>query len=672
MFENNDPNTENNESSTYRYTPERGTQSDYTAGAHNADSQYSSGPQSGYIPGSYSCSPEPPKKKKKLSAGKIIAIALACALLGGCLGVGATLLLRNNTENQTPSTGTTMYVGERQTEKVNTARTDTSEKLTPREVYAQNVNSTVGITTSITTNYWGYQTTSAASGSGFILTEDGYILTNYHVIQNSSSVQVTTYDNTSYSASIVGYDESNDIAVLKIDATGLTPVVLGSSDDLYVGDEVMAIGNPLGELTFSLTVGYVSALDREVTLSSGTTMDLIQTDAAINSGNSGGALFNSYGEVVGITNAKYSSSSSSGSASIDNIGFAIPINHVKNIITSIIEKGYIVKPYIGVSVTTVSSEMVSYGLPQGAAIKAVSENSPAAECGLKINDIITAINGEEITTSSELVKIVSASQPGDEMTLTVYRQGESEQLTLTLTVGEQQKSALADPTSSSNQQQSSGSYGGFPFGFGLFGCETLLPLGCEALGFGALFGCETLGLGLFGRAALCLPFGLRGPGGDDDAHGHQIASRGEVLRREARLGEPAAEDHLGLHAIGSGLGHGEVLGRRGLRGAAALDLDGHRAVEDGGTVFGDAGDQAIELFAVSVPRDVEHVVVGDESEGVLGRRGSGGSVRRLAEGRDCQESQRKQKGQESIHGIMDLFGLPRGQNIPGPDRGDSG
>jgi serine protease Do len=464
MYENNDPNTENNESSTYRYTPERGTQSDYTAGAHNADSQYSSGPQSGCIPGSYS--PEPPKKKKKLSAGKIIAIALACALLGGCLGVGATLLLRNNTENQTPSTGTTMYVGERQTEKVNTARTDTSEKLTPREVYAQNVNSTVGITTSITTNYWGYQTTSAASGSGFILTEDGYILTNYHVIENSSSVQVTTYDNTAYSASIVGYDKSNDIAVLKIDAAGLTPVVLGSSDDLYVGDEVMAIGNPLGELTFSLTVGYVSALDREVTLSSGTTMDLIQTDAAINSGNSGGALFNSYGEVVGITNAKYSSSSSSGSASIDNIGFAIPINHVKNIITSIIEKGYIVKPYIGVSVTTVSSEMVSYGLPQGAAVKAVSENSPAAECGLKINDIITAINGEEITTSSELVKIVSASQPGDEMTLTVYRQGESEQLTLTLTVGEQQRSALADPTSSSNQQQSSGSYGGFPFGFG--------------------------------------------------------------------------------------------------------------------------------------------------------------------------------------------------------------
>lgn len=449
MYENNNPHSDN-ESGAYRYTPERGTQSEY-------------------IPGTYTTvPPEPPKKKKGLSAGKIIAIVLVCSLLGGCLGVGATLLLGNKRSGTTPAqSSTTVYVGERQTETVNTARTDTSEQLTPREVYAQNVNSTVGITTSITTNYWGYQTTSAASGSGFILTEDGYILTNYHVIENSNSVQVTTYDNTAYSASIVGYDESNDIAVLKIDATGLTPVVLGDSDELYVGDEVMAIGNPLGELTFSLTVGYVSAMDREVTLSSGTTMDLIQTDAAINSGNSGGALFNTYGEVVGITNAKYSSSSSSSSASIDNIGFAIPINHVKGIVTSIIEKGYIVKPYIGVSVTSVSSEMISYGLPKGAAVKVIAEGSPAEESGLKVNDIVTAINGEEITTSSELVKIVSAAQPGDVLTLTVYRQGEAERLTITLTVGEKQQEALANNTSSEQPSQQSGISGfPFPFGFG--------------------------------------------------------------------------------------------------------------------------------------------------------------------------------------------------------------
>ena len=462
MYENNNPHSDN-ESGAYRYTPERGTQSEYTPGTYTT------------VP------PEPPKKKKGLSAGKIIAIVLVCSLLGGCLGVGATLLLGNKSSGTTPAqSSTTFYVGERQTETVNTTRTDTSEQLTPREVYAQNVNSTVGITTSITTNYWGYQTTSAASGSGFILTEDGYILTNYHVIENSNSVQVTTYDNTAYSASIVGYDESNDIAVLKIDATGLTPVVLGDSDELYVGDEVMAIGNPLGELTFSLTVGYVSAMDREVTLSSGTTMDLIQTDAAINSGNSGGALFNLYGEVIGITNAKYSSSGSSSEASIDNIGFAIPIDQVRSIFESIITNGYIVKPYIGVTVSDVSSESQSYGLPQGAAVRSVTENGPAAEAGLQENDIITAVNGETITGSNDLVKLVKASAAGDTLELTVYRQGQT--TTLTLTVGEQKTDALPAQNTDQNQQTQQGYYdggqsgqsgnqfgGSWPFGFGFGG-----------------------------------------------------------------------------------------------------------------------------------------------------------------------------------------------------------
>lgn len=416
---------------------------------------------------------QPKKPHKKNGGKKGVALALVCALLGGGMGVGGGFLGASLARGDLPQTVvsgdgvSTVMQGVRETSVLQIQQIDSSKELTAAEVYAANVNSTVGIVTSaVTTNFWGQQTQSAAAGSGFIFTDDGYIITNYHVIEGANTVTVSTYDGTQYDAKIIGYDESNDVAVLKVEAEGLTPVVIGSSSKLNVGDNVVAIGNPLGELTFSLTAGAVSALNRDVTMSSGSTQELIQTDCAINSGNSGGALFNSYGEVVGITNAKYSSSSSSGSASIDNIGFAIPINHVKNIITSIIEKGYIVKPYIGVSVTTVSSEMVSYGLPQGAAIKAVSENSPAAECGLKINDIITAINGEEITTSSELVKIVSASQPGDEMTLTVYRQGESEQLTLTLTVGEQQKSALADPTSSSNQQQSSGSYGGFPFGFG--------------------------------------------------------------------------------------------------------------------------------------------------------------------------------------------------------------
>ena len=155
-----------------------------------------------------------------------------------------------------------MLEAKRQAAALQVASVDTGKVLTPSEVYAQNVNSTVGITTSITTNYFGYQTTSAAAGSGFILTQDGYILTNYHVVEGSNSIKVTTYDGTSYDAQLIGYDKSNDIAVLKIDASDLTPVVLGDSDTLNVGDTVVAIGNPLGELTFSLTTGVVSALDR--------------------------------------------------------------------------------------------------------------------------------------------------------------------------------------------------------------------------------------------------------------------------------------------------------------------------------------------------------------------------------------------------------------------------
>ena len=429
MYENNDPNTENNESSTYRYTPERGTQSDYTAGAHNADSQYSSGPQSGCIPGSYSCSPEPPKKKKKLSAGKIIAIALACALLGGCLGVGATLLLRNDTENQTPSTGTTMYVGERQTEKVNTARADTSEKLTPREVYAQNVNSTVGITTSITTNYWGYQTTSAASGSGFILTEDGYILTNYHVIENSSSVQVTTYDNTSYSASIVGYDKSNDIAVLKIDATDLTPVVLGSSDDLYVGDEVMAIGNPLGELEFTMTSGMISALDRTITTSDGTDngINMFQIDAAVNAGNSGGPVYNTSGQVIGIVTAKYSSSG------VEGLGFAIPVNDAVAIANDLMKNGTVTdRAQLGITLQTIPDSAAQYyNMPKGAYVNAVNSGSCAEKAGLKAGDIITAIDDTAVSSGDALRSALRGYSAGESATLTVSRSGETLKLTVT-------------------------------------------------------------------------------------------------------------------------------------------------------------------------------------------------------------------------------------------------
>ena len=424
--------------------------------------------------------PVPEQKKKSGKAGKIVALLLACALVGGGSGFGAAALMQKNAAAQPQSTtqassdASVMLEAKRQAAALQVASVDTGKVLTPSEVYAQNVNSTVGITTSITTNYFGYQTTSAAAGSGFILTQDGYILTNYHVVEGSNSITVTTYDGTGYDATLIGYDESNDIAVLKIDATGLTPVVLGDSDKLNVGDPVVAIGNPLGELTFSLTSGAVSALNREVTLSSNVTMDLIQTDCAINSGNSGGALFNLYGEVIGITNAKYSSSGSSGEASIDNIGFAIPINSVRSIVESIIKNGYIVKPYIGVSVEDVSSEMTSYGLPAGAVVRSVTDGAPAAQAGLQANDIITAVDGTEITGSNDLVQIVTAKRAGDTLKLSVYRQGQT--LELTVTVAEQKQSALAGSSDTqqsqqqdqSQQQQQGGGYS-FPWGFGFGG-----------------------------------------------------------------------------------------------------------------------------------------------------------------------------------------------------------
>ena len=425
-------------------------------------------------------SPAPEAKKKSGKAAKVVALLLACALVGGGSGFGAAALMQkqsapaSNSVSSASSDASVMLEGQRQTAALQVASIDTSKVLTPSEVYAQNVNSTVGITTSITTNYFGYQTTGAAAGSGFILTADGYILTNYHVVESSDSIKVTTYDGTSYDAQLIGYDESNDIAVLKIDATDLTPVVLGDSDTLNVGDSVVAIGNPLGELTFSLTSGAVSALNREVTLSSNVTMDLIQTDCAINSGNSGGALFNLYGEVLGITNAKYSSSGSSGEASIDNIGFAIPINSVRSIVESIIKNGYIVKPYIGVSVEDVSSEMTSYGLPAGAVVRSVTDGAPAAQAGLQANDIITAVDGAEITGSNDLVQIVTAKKAGDTLKLSVYRQGQT--LELTVTVAEQKQSAQAGSSDTqqsqqqdqSQQQQQGGGYS-FPWGFGFGG-----------------------------------------------------------------------------------------------------------------------------------------------------------------------------------------------------------
>lgn len=398
------------------------------------------------------------KKTKSGGAGKLIAVALCCSLVGSALGAGITLTFMNKkapqeqVQAQSQTTSTNIFEGNRENTVIDIHQIDTSKLMSPAEVYATNVQSTVGITTAVTTNYWGYQTTSAASGSGFILTEDGYVLTNYHVVEGSSAISVAMFDGKSYDAKLIGYDQNNDIAVLKIDATGLTPVILGDSQNLNVGDSVVAIGNPLGELTFSLTSGSISALDRQVTMQNGTTMNLMQTDCAINSGNSGGALFNMYGEVIGITNAKYSGSGSSSEASIDNIGFAIPMNQARKIFENIIEKGYYAKPYIGVSVIDVSAETQSYGLPKGAAIKEIVSGSPAEAAGLQVNDIITSVNGAAIASSQELVNAIAACEPGDVLNLQVYRKGQM--VEISLTVAEQ----VQTPQTQQQQQQQGSQY----------------------------------------------------------------------------------------------------------------------------------------------------------------------------------------------------------------------
>ncbi len=386
--------------------------------------------------------PQAPQKSK-FSLG-LIAMLLCCSLLGSLLGGGLVLLWQEEPQvpvaNQSGSNASVILQGNRENSVIDIVEVDTGKLLTAAEVYAANVQSTVGITTSITTNYWGYQTTSAASGSGFIVTDTGYIITNFHVIEDSDSITVSLYNGSTYDAALIGYDESNDLAVLKIEAEGLSPVILGDSDNLNVGDSVVAIGNPLGELTFSLTSGSISAKDREVTMSNSLTMNLLQTDCAINSGNSGGALFNLYGEVIGITNAKYSSSGSE--ASIDNIGFAIPINDVRSIVESIIEKGYYSKPYLGVGVVDVSREYQIYGLPQGAAIQTITADGPADAAGLQVGDIITKFCDTKITGRTDLSAAIARCKIGDTATLTVYRQGQT--LEIAVTIGEQIQSTTPE------------------------------------------------------------------------------------------------------------------------------------------------------------------------------------------------------------------------------------
>ncbi len=311
--------------------------------------------------------------------------------------------------------------------------------------------SVVGIVTYIQSNqsiFGGEQ----GQGSGIILSSDGYIVTNAHVINGASSVKVVLNDSSEYNATIVGSDEKTDLAVLKIEADNLTPAEFGNSDQLQIGEQVIAIGNPGGlELAGSVTVGYVSALNRPISTSTGNTMDCIQTDAAINPGNSGGALVNTYGQVIGINSQKIAATE------FEGIGFAISINEAQPIINDLIEHGYVTgRVKIGITMQIIdqmSAQM--YGYQPGVGVVSVEANSPAAKAGLVPGDIITEIDGESVLSSEKLNQILEKHKPGDEITLTVFRQrsqsyGKDQELTMKLELGE---AGAPTDTSSSTQQQ---------------------------------------------------------------------------------------------------------------------------------------------------------------------------------------------------------------------------
>ena len=415
------------------------------------------------------------KEKKKRFWPKAIALCLVCVILGGAAGFGGSMLY-NAAKDLFPgaSSGVTnIYESDRHPTVVDVVYTNTGKQLTLEEVYASWVNSTVGISTEIVTTNWFGQTVNATAGSGFVISSDGYIVTNYHVIEGARTIKVTFYDGTEYPATLVGGEANNDVAVLKIEAEGLRPVIIGNSDDLHVGQTVSAIGNPLGELTFSQSAGTISAKDRTVTMSDGTAINMLQTDCAINSGNSGGPLFNLYGEVIGITSAKYSNNGNSTEATIEGIGFAIPMNDVLDIIKDLMEHGYVTgKPSVGILLDDVDIAAQRYGIPAGAEVLAMLEGSCAQLGGLQVGDIITAVDGEKVENTVQLQTALQKHKAGDTVTVIVYRDREDVELRLTLDESNQARTEALEQldqeySSQQQQQQQSQQSQGYPgFGFG--------------------------------------------------------------------------------------------------------------------------------------------------------------------------------------------------------------
>ena len=432
----------------YHFVPEH-RHEDY------ADAHYEPADES-TVPPRYYTPPERPARaarKKKTqrgsSAGKAAAtvcLILVAALAGGF--AGSELTARRLSERMdtlesglsnceaaiVQKTGSASTVASASTPRsvTNNLISDAPTLMDPAEIYEQALGQAVGIKTEVTmTNFFGMTSSGAVSGSGFIISGDGYILTNYHVVENAYTanlnVQVMTYDGTNYNATIVGVEPNNDVAVLKIDATGLNAAVLGNSDELRVGDAVYAVGNPLAELEFSMSSGHVSALDRVINTQESEKINMFQIDAAVNEGNSGGPVYNAMGEVVGIVTAKYSSSG------VEGLGFAIPINDIKAIADDLINIGYVTgKAYMGVSFDSRYNSMYSqyYGMPLGAYVGEVTSGTAADRAGLKAGDIITAIGGYTIESYSDVKSALRHFSAGDTAVLTIYRAGDEIHLTI--------------------------------------------------------------------------------------------------------------------------------------------------------------------------------------------------------------------------------------------------
>lgn len=379
--------------------------------------------------------PRPPKQKKNkkkgaFGAGTVIAAALLAAVIGAGSGIAAvTLSSKNGSNTSTPITSSVSG------SNVNINIDETAESVV--EAVAKKVTpSVVGIrTTTSVRSFFGSSNESTGEGSGVVYSADGYIITNYHVIsgavtnKSGSKIDVftDTLDSDSYEATVVGYNISTDLAVIKINAKGLTPAEFSDSSKLKVGQYVITVGNPGGlEFMDSVTYGVISGLNRVV--SSDSDVKLIQTDAAINPGNSGGALVNTKGQLVGINSSKIVSEE------FEGMGFAIPSNTVAKICKNIIEKQNDPEPYLGISVSEKynSSVLKYYGYPSGAVVSSVADGSPADNAGLAKGDIITEFGGTEITEYSMLESLLQKCKPGDQVSVKIYRSGRYYSTTVTI------------------------------------------------------------------------------------------------------------------------------------------------------------------------------------------------------------------------------------------------